>query len=134
MDESSNLMNLKTTMKTWIRRQYSLSTPQQNVVVERKNKTIKEMARTMLNEANLPNVYWKEAVHTKVYTLNRVQLRVKNKMTPYELWNDRKPSVKYFKVFGSKCFIKRDEDRLGSFESRCDEGISLGYSTHSKAY
>lgn len=55
-------------------------------------------------------------------------------MTPYELWYDRKPSVKNFKVFGSKCFIKRDEDGLGKFESRCCEGIFLGYSTHNKTY
>ncbi|XP_059075139.1 uncharacterized protein LOC131063533 [Cryptomeria japonica] len=50
-------------------------TPQQNGVVERKNRTVKEMARTMLNEANLPDRYWKEAVHTAVYILNRVQIR-----------------------------------------------------------
>ncbi|XP_059073266.1 uncharacterized protein LOC131874064 [Cryptomeria japonica] len=50
-------------------------TPQQNGVVERKNRTVKEMARTMLNEANLPDRYWKEAVHTTVYILNRVQIR-----------------------------------------------------------
>lgn len=109
-------------------------TPQQNSVVERKNRTVKEMSRTMLNEANLSDVYWKEVVHTAVYTLNRVQLRVNNNMTSYELWYDRRPSVKYFKVFGSKCFIKRDEDGVGSFESRSDEAILLGYSTHNEAY
>lgn len=55
-------------------------------------------------------------------------------MTPYELLYDRKPSVRYYKVFDSKCFIKRDEDGLGRFGSRSDEGIFLGYSTHNKAY
>lgn len=55
-------------------------------------------------------------------------------MTPYELWYDRKPSVKYFKVFGSKCFIKRDMDGLGSFDSRSDEGFFLGYSFNNNAY
>lgn len=55
-------------------------------------------------------------------------------MTPYELMYDRKPSVKYFKVFGRKCFIKRDMDGLISFESRSDEGIFLGYSKNKKAY
>lgn len=118
-----------------IRRQYSTPrTPQQNCVVERKNMVVKEMTRTMLNESNLSDVYWKESIHIAIYRLNRVQLRVNNKMTPYELWYDKKPSVKYFKVFGSKCFIRRDEDGLGSFESRCDEGIFLVYSTHNKAY
>lgn len=55
-------------------------------------------------------------------------------MTPYELWYDWKPSVKYFKVFRSKCFIKKDMDGLGSFDSRSDEGIFLGYSSNNKAY
>lgn len=102
--------------------------------MERKNRTDKEIARTMLNEYNLLDIYCKEAVHTIVYTLNRVKLRVNSRMNPYELWYDKKPSVKYFKVFGSKCFIRRDEDGLGIFESKCDEGIFLGYSTHNKEY
>ena len=43
-------------------------------------------------------------------------------------------SVKYFRVFGSKCYIKRNEDDLGKFDSRTDEGIFLGYSSTKKAY
>lgn len=118
-----------------IRRQYSAPwTPQKNGVVERKKWTLKEMARTMLNEENIPDMYWKEAVHTTIYTLKWVQLRTNNRITPYELWYDRKPPVKYFKVFGRKCFIERDEDGLGGFDSRSDEGIFLGYSNHNKAY
>ena len=92
------------------------------------------MARTMLDEANLSDMYWKEVVHTTVYILNRVQLRVKSKHTPYELWYGKTASVKHFKIFGSKCFIKKDDDNLGSFQSKSDEGIFLGYSTHNKAY
>lgn len=54
-----------------IRRQYAAPwTPQQNHVVERKNRTIKEMGRTMLNEASLSDMYWKKAVHIAAYTLN----------------------------------------------------------------
>lgn len=102
--------------------------------MERKNRIVKEMERTMLNESNLLDVYSKQVVHIVVYTLNRARLRANSKMTPYELWYEKKPSVKYFKVFGSKCFIRRDDDGLGSFVARCDEGILLGYSTHSKVY
>ena len=54
--------------------------------------------------------------------------------TPYELWYGRPTSVKYFKVFGSNSYIKRNEDDLGKFESRTDEGIFLGYSSTKKAY
>ena len=43
--------------------------------------------------------------------------------TPFELWYGSPALVKYFRVFGSKCFIKRNEDDLGKFESRTNEGI-----------
>lgn len=50
------------------------------------------------------------------------------------MWYGRFSKVGYFKIVGSKCSIKRDDDSLGNFESRCDEGIFLGYSAHNKAY
>lgn len=92
------------------------------------------MAKTMLNEESLLDMYWKEVVHTIAYTLKWVQIRTKNGITPYESWYDQKQLVKYFKVSGSKCFIKRDMDGLGNFYSRSDEGIFLGYQTKNKAY
>jgi hypothetical protein len=92
------------------------------------------MARTMLNEAKLPDTFWREAINTTIYILNRAQIRVNNNKTPYELWKGRPTTVKYFKVFGSKCYIKRNEDNLGKFDSRTDEGIFLGYASGSKAY
>ena len=61
-------------------------TPQRNGVVERKNRSIQEMARTLLNENNLPKYFWGEAVHTSCYVLNRVSIRTILKKTPYELW------------------------------------------------
>ena len=69
-----------------------------------------------------------------MYILNRGQLKVNKDNTPYELWYGRQASVKYFKVFGSNCYIKRNEDELGKFDSRNDEGIFLGYSSTKKAY
>ena len=54
--------------------------------------------------------------------------------SPYELWYGRPASIKYFKVFGSNCYIKRNEDELGNFDSRTDQGIFLGYSSTKKAY
>jgi len=39
----------------------------------------------------------------------------------------------HFRVFGSKCFIKNNDEKLGKFEPR-EEGIFLGYSSRSKAY
>ncbi|XP_022891884.1 uncharacterized protein LOC111406737 [Olea europaea var. sylvestris] len=46
----------------------------------------------------------------------------------------KKPTVKYFRVFGSKCYILRDRENLGKFESKSDEGVFLGYSRNSRAF
>ena len=109
-------------------------TPQQNGIAERRNQTVQEDARTMLNEAKLSDGYWREAVSTSVHILNRGKLRTNSNKTPYELWFGRVPSIKYFKVFGSKCYIKRLDEDLGKFDARSNEGIFLGYASTKKAY
>ena len=73
-------------------------------------------------------------VGTTVHIQNHCLFRSHTHKTPYELWFGRKPIVKYFKVFGSKCFIKNKNTNLGKFEERVDEGIFLGYSTKSRGY
>ncbi|KAK1685960.1 hypothetical protein QYE76_046808, partial [Lolium multiflorum] len=60
-------------------------TPQKNGVVERKNRTIIEMARTMLSEFNSPHNFWVEAISTVVHYSNRLFLRPLHNKTPYEL-------------------------------------------------
>ena len=88
----------------------------------------------MLNEAKILDGYWREKVCTTIYVQNNRQLKVNSDKTPYELWFGRPTQAKYFRVFGSKCYIKRDDDTLGNFESIIDEGIFLGYSSTKKAY
>jgi len=85
-------------------------TPQQNGVVERKNMTLQESARVMLHANHLPYRFWVEAMNTTCYIHNRVTLRTGTTTTLYELWKGRKPTVKYFHVFGSKCYILFDRD------------------------
>ena len=109
-------------------------TPQQNGVVERKNRTLQECARTLLNGSTLPKHFWAEAVATACYVLNRVSIRPLTKNTSYELFIGRKPNISYFRVFGSKCFILNTKDQLGKFDPKSDEGIFIGYSERSKAY
>jgi hypothetical protein len=53
---------------------------------------------------------------------------------PYELLNGMKPSIYYVRVFGCKCYILRKGSRLSKFQSKCDEGFLVGYSSNSKAY
>jgi len=80
-------------------------TPQQNGVVERKNRSLVELAKTMLNETELPNYLWADVVSTTCYVLNQVLIRPILKKTPYEPFKGRKPNVSHLKVFGCKCFI-----------------------------
>ena len=74
-------------------------TPQQNGVVERKNRVIQEMAKAMLHNKDLVRNLWGEAVNAACHMVNKVYFRPGTKKTPYELWKGRKPNVKYFKFF-----------------------------------
>ncbi|WJX83409.1 hypothetical protein P8452_66072 [Trifolium repens] len=65
---------------------------------------------------------------------NRVTLRAGTSTTLYEIWKGRKPNVKYFHVFGSKCYILADREQRRKLDPKSDEGIFLGYSTNSRAY
>ena len=89
----------------------------------------------MLYENDLPRYFWAEAINTACYILNHVLIRPILKKTPYELWNGRKPTIKYFHIFGCRCFILNNgKDNLSKFDAKSDEGIFLGYSSSSKAY
>ena len=92
-------------------------TPQHNGVVERKNMTIHEMYQTMLIYYKLTDVFWTHAVHTTVHIQNTVMIKNNTEKTPYELWKGRPTNMKHFRVFGSKCYIKREDDMIGKFDS-----------------
>ena len=96
-------------------------TPQQDGVVERKNRVFQEMARAMFHNKDVVRNLWVETVNTACHTVNRVYFRPDTKKTPYELWKGRKPNVKYFRIFGSTCFIPKDRDNVGKFDSQSDE-------------
>ena len=68
------------------------------------------------------------------YIVNKVYFRLGTKKTPYELWKGRKSDVKYFRIFGSTCFILKDRENVGKFDTRSNEGIFLVYSSFSKTY
>ncbi|GJX99031.1 retrovirus-related pol polyprotein from transposon TNT 1-94 [Tanacetum coccineum] len=100
----------------------------------RKNMTLQEMSRTMLNEQLLPQKFWCNAIDTSTYILNRILIRAILGKTPYELLRGRKPTLDYFRVFGSKCFILKTKDYLTKFDPKSYEGVFLGYFQNSKAY
>jgi hypothetical protein len=109
-------------------------TPQQNGVVESKNRTLLDMARTMLDEYKTPNRFWAEAINTACHSINRLYLHRILKKTSYELLTGKKPNVSYFRVFGSKFFILIKRGRSSKFAPKEVEGFLLGYDPNTRAY
>nr|CAE01974.2 OSJNBb0051N19.3 [Oryza sativa Japonica Group] len=107
--------------------------PQQNGVVERKNRVLVEMARTMLDEYKTPRKFWAEAINTACYISNRVFLRSKLGKTSYELRFGHQPKVSHLRVFGCKCFVLKSGN-LDKFEARSTDGLFLGYPAHTRGY
>jgi transposase InsO family protein len=97
--------------------------PQQNGIVERKNITLLDMARIMLDEYKTPDRFWAEAINTACYSINRLYLHRILKKTSYELLTFKKPNVSYFRVFGSKCFILIKRGRKSKFAPKAVEGF-----------
>jgi hypothetical protein len=109
-------------------------TPQQNGVAERKNRTLIEMARTMLDEYKTSDQFWVEAVNTACHATNRLYLHKLLKKTPYELLIGNKSNVFYFKVFVSKCYILQKRSKFSNFTPKVYEDFLLGYDSNSHAY
>ena len=109
-------------------------TPQQNGVVERKNRTLLDMARTMFDEYKTLDRFWAEVINTACYSINRLYLHRILKKTSYELLTGKKPNISYFRVFGSKCFILVKRGRKSKFAPKTVEGFLLGYDSNTRAY
>ncbi|GJR11802.1 retrovirus-related pol polyprotein from transposon TNT 1-94 [Tanacetum coccineum] len=121
--------------KLGIMQQFSTArTPQQNGVVERRNRTLVEAARTMLKFSRLPEFLWAKAVATACFTQNRSIIHTRHNKTPYELLRGRKPNVEYFHVFGSLCYPTNDRDDLGKMKPKADIGVFIGYSETSRGF
>jgi hypothetical protein len=107
--------------------------PQQNEVVERKNRTLVEMVRMMLDEHKTPICFWTDAISTARSISNPIFLYSILNLIPFELCFGRKPSISHLRPFGCKCFILK-RGNLDKFESRSSDGILLGYTPDGKTY
>jgi hypothetical protein len=107
--------------------------PQQNGVMERKNHTLVEMARMMLDDHRTHKRFWADAISTACYISNRIFLRSILHLTPFELHFGRKSFVSHFSPFRCKCFVLKC-DNLEKFESRSFDDILLGYTPHGRSY
>ncbi|GJU37189.1 retrovirus-related pol polyprotein from transposon TNT 1-94, partial [Tanacetum coccineum] len=108
--------------------------PQQNGVVERRNRTLIKAVRTMLIYAKVPLFLWAEAVATTCYTQNRSMIRLCHGKTPYELLHNKPPDLSYLHVFGALCYPTNDSKNLGKLQPKADIGIFIGYAPTKKAF
>ncbi|KAM0008922.1 putative RNA-directed DNA polymerase [Helianthus debilis subsp. tardiflorus] len=99
-------------------------TPQQNSVVERRNRTVMEVTRSLLKTMALPEFLWGEAVRQTVYLLNRVPTKGFENKFPYEGWKGMKPKLQHVKIFGCVGYVKKTGKHLGKL---CDRSLPMVY-------
>ena len=103
-------------------------------VVERRNRTLMEMARSLLKHMSMPNYLWGEAIRHATYLINRVATRVLNDQTPYEMLRSKKPNISHLKVFGCIGYAKIEGAQLKKLDDRSLMLVHLGTEPGSKAY
>jgi hypothetical protein len=88
----------------------------------------------MLAEFKSPYNFWAEAINTACHATNRLYLRKGLNKSLYEILTGNKPNIKYFRVFGCKCFYLKKGVHLSKFDSKALEGIFVGYAAKSHAF
>ena len=107
------------------------ATPQWNGVSERRNRTLLDMVRSMMSQADLPISFWGHTLETTAFTLNCVPSKSIQK-TPYEIWIGKRPSLSFMKIWGYEAYVKRlASDKLGPKSDKC---YFVGYPKETKGY
>ncbi|KAG6494785.1 hypothetical protein ZIOFF_042546 [Zingiber officinale] len=109
-------------------------TPQQNGVVERRNRTVMAMARSLLKGTHMPARFWGEAVRHAVYLLNRLPTKALGERTPFEAWMGRKPHLSHLRVFGCVAYVKNTTPHLKKLDDRSSPMVYLGVEEGCKAH
>lgn len=102
-------------------------TPQQDGVAERCNRTVMEMARTMLHHAKLPAEFWVDAVAAAVYIKNRCLHKAVAEATPEEAWSGKRPDLSHLRVFGCSAYVLVPSGDRGKLDAKCKRGVFVGY-------
>ncbi|UYV62168.1 hypothetical protein LAZ67_1008103 [Cordylochernes scorpioides] len=108
--------------------------PQQNGVSERLNRSLLDMARASMHNADLPQKFWAESVNCAAYIKNRSLCNALDNKVPEEIWLSRKVSVRHFKIFGALAYAHIPKQKRKKFDRRAKRCILVGYSTQSKGY
>jgi transposase InsO family protein len=132
---NNNVMSAFLTMEGIKHELTTIYSPQQNGTAERLNRTLLEKTRCLLKDANLPNLFWGEAVKTANYIRNHVMTSICKEKVPIELWSGRRPSIKFFRIFGCTAYATiPKQHRGGKLNKRAVKGIFIGYDENRKAY
>lgn len=108
--------------------------PQKNGVVERRNRTLLEITRSILKHMNMPNYLWGEAVRHATYLINRVATGSLSNKTPYEALRGRKPNLSHLKIFGCVCYARTESVGRRKLDDRSRSLVHLGTEPGSKSY
>ena len=109
-------------------------TPEQNGVSERMNRSLVEMARSMLHHADIPLSFWAEAVSTACYLRNRSPTSTFKGETPHERWFGVKPDVEHLRVFGCRVYVHIPDKKRRKLDKKAFDGVFVGYPEGSKGY
>jgi hypothetical protein len=118
-----------------IKREYIVPyNPQQNGVVERKNRSIVEATKAMIHDQNLPMILWAEASMTVVYVQNNIPHKIINNMTLEESFTIVKPEVGHFRIFGCPVYIYVPKEKRTKLDPLGKTGTFVGYGEYLKAF
>jgi transposase InsO family protein len=116
-----------------IRRELTIPhNPQQNGVAERKNRSIKERVKSLLNDQDLSMFLWGKATMTAIYMQNRSPHRILKDMKPEEAFSGKKPNVENLIIFGCQVYSHIPKDKRNKLGPSRKKGIFVGYSDSSK--
>lgn len=108
--------------------------PEQNGRIERQNRTIEEMIRTLMHSAELPKSLWAELARTSTHIRNLIPLDRLNFKTPYEIWNGCTPDVGHLRIIGSPAFAFIPDQFRKKLDPKGEECVLVGYEPDCKSY
>lgn len=104
-----------------------VSTPQQNVRVERKLRNFLNIARALCFQANLPHYFWGDCVLKITYLINIIPTMENKGITPYELLFKREPNYEHLRTFGCLYYKKNNSKGINKFDPKAERCIFVGY-------
>ncbi|KAI9917826.1 hypothetical protein PsorP6_012618 [Peronosclerospora sorghi] len=107
---------------------------QQNGLSERMNKTLTEMARSMIHYMHVNRCWWAEAITTAVYIVNHIPNTLRPRMSPFKDLHGKRPDLNHLRVFGSRGYVRVDDSKRSKLEPKAHRCIFVGYLVGSKAY